>query len=251
MSPLILLLAMSTLTIIDYNYISTPNNTLVEVWECQEASSQDIAQLNIDADAFCSQNVRLYTATNHFNCHSYAWYSQEVNDNPFWMNDPTAYYSDGSYYEITNVSEVIARDRICYFDSDGNNLHSGIVRYATGSNISNGVCGYSDLFYVQSKWGQAGLYEHRGDLCPYPYDLANPAVTVKFYRRNLSHTHSITYSEYSDSRHTACCSTCGMLYLPHNFTLIYNGVPHIYEPNYMQIYVCTDCGYLRIGNPSL
>lgn len=75
------------------------------------------------------------------------------------MNDPSAYYTDGSYIQVSTPHK---NDRICYFDRLGTNIHSGIITEIY-SGSSNGVCGGSDLVKVISKWGELGLYEHRGD----------------------------------------------------------------------------------------
>ena len=31
-------------------------------------------------------------ATKQYNCHSYAWYSQDVDVNEYWMNAPSEYH---------------------------------------------------------------------------------------------------------------------------------------------------------------
>ena len=116
------------------------------------------------------------------------------------MNDPSNYYTDWSYEE----SDGDIGDIICYFDSSGFNLHSGVI-IGELEGVSNGVCGNSNLYTVRSKWGNWGLYEHRGDQCPYTVPYEGTASYVKFYR---VHQHKYTYSPAS-SGHTATCTDCG------------------------------------------
>ena len=42
----------------------------------------------------------------------------------YWINDPSAYYMDGSYYQVEYPA---VGDIVCYFDITGENIHSGIV----------------------------------------------------------------------------------------------------------------------------
>ena len=137
------------------------------------------------------------------------------------------------------------RDRIIYIDQNGTNIHSGIVRSITGLS-PNGVCGYANTVKVQSKWGPYGLYEHRGDQCPYTSLVSDgEAVTVKFYRYNISHTHSYSYDTFDSLYHYSSCQ-CGSLIMEHNFEQqqIFPMNEKGISPNYIPRYVCTDCGYV-------
>lgn len=114
-----------------------------------------------------------------YNCHSYAWYSQSTSQNNIWLNYPYVYYSDSdrSYEE---VSDPRLGDIVCYYGYNNKNvfgnLHSGIItRYTDQS--SNGTIGDLNKYIVTSKWGAGGLYEHRGDICPYMY-----ATEIRYYR---------------------------------------------------------------------
>lgn len=102
----------------------------------------------------------LSEATVKYNCHSYAWYSQSPS-NKHWMNNPALYMSDGSYYKAGGSP----RTGMKAFWINGS--HSGIV---TSINYSGGT----HTYYVTSKWGMCGLYEHGIWNCPY-------SGTVHFY----------------------------------------------------------------------
>lgn len=208
---------------------------------------------------------RLSTATTFYNCHSYAWHSQNVSTNHYWIDYPYPYYSDGSYYEVTTP---IPGDIICYFDdngtandsSDDNNLHSGIVILSIAGATSNGLCGISNTLIVESKWGPAGLYRHNGYECPYTDYVLNinsstgesyRAEYVKFYRKaNHSHNHN-TYSELDSDYHKCICSCGQIIHAPHVWlsTPIYTSYATLSEisPTYIPQYTCKDCGMITLN----
>ena len=55
----------------------------------------------------------LSNPTKRYNSHSYAWYSQNVETNQYWIDDPTNYYSSIKYEEVTTPQ---VGDIICYYD---------------------------------------------------------------------------------------------------------------------------------------
>ncbi len=86
-----------------------------------------------------------------YNCHSYAWYSSEPSTNKYWMNDPSAYMSDGSYRKMSSAAVTY---KVHWTTGD----HSGVVGSATG------VGGNPTIV---SKWGNVGVYWHPLLDCPY------------------------------------------------------------------------------------
>lgn len=190
-------------------YIDTPNtpNSVAVEWVLDDISQGYKDYINTLFDNEYSNATRLSSATIKYNCHSYAWYSQDINSNEYWMSDPSQFYEDYSY---CTVSTPQVGDIICYFDdkgttdtSDDENLHSGIVT-AVLSGTSNGVCGNSDLVTVTSKWGSAGLYSHNGYECPYTAYKNGDGDYVKYYRS----THNYTYANTNSSKHTVTCQEC-------------------------------------------
>ncbi|HHT67361.1 MAG TPA: hypothetical protein GX010_03960 [Erysipelotrichaceae bacterium] len=162
------------------NYVYTPNGTPVQVYTFDELPPEYIDDLNEYGDTLVPDATRVGPSTSKYNCHSYAWYMQSTL-NTYWMNYPYEYYTDGSYEESTGD----AGDIICYFDEYGENLHSGIV-IARSTGTSNGVCGDSNLVTVKSKWGACGLYEHRGDQCPYTSTYYGDATYVCYYKPRIN-----------------------------------------------------------------
>lgn len=119
----------------------TPNGTYVEVVICDELTAKQIADYDADYAERYPAATKLCSATKHFNCHSYAWYSQNVNTNTYWIRNPAAYWEDGSY----TSTGITLNCKVRYLSG----LHSAIVSY-----YSNGVT------YYTSKWGSHGLYYH-------------------------------------------------------------------------------------------
>ena len=187
----------------------TPNGSNVEVFQTLDDISQNkINNYNSIYDTLFPDATRLSSATARYNCHSYAWYSQNTSSNVCWMNNPEYYYNDYSYDEVL---EPRCGDIVCYFNIYGENIHSGIVLSYNSSIQSNNVCGNVNKVVVKSKWGPAGLYEHRGDQCPYTkshpnYDyfsldekLEYFADEVKYYRPRTTATISLpTYQITND-----------------------------------------------------
>ncbi len=169
--------------------VSTPNGSSVLVYvSSEELSSTDIQNLNNHFDNQYPEAIRLADASVIYNCHSYAWYKSSA-VNPYWMPTPATYYSaqDLSYVEVS-TSRV--GDIICYYKSNGENIHSGLV-VDTLNGAPNGVCGNSNLVMIESKWGSAGLYRHRGDQCPYP---GLDATYVKYYRPRTGSSYTLNQS---------------------------------------------------------
>lgn len=183
--------------------IYTPRETPVSVFYVidDDISPTFKEKINNKFDSLYPNAERLYTATAKFNCHSFAWYSNEYS-NLYWMNDPSAYYTDGSYTESTGK----VGDIICYYNSKGENIHSGIVTEVL-EGTANGVCENANLYIIESKWGAAGVYRHRGDECPYTNGDEESAVSIKFYARNY---HNYEYKYYSKNGHKLTCTICGL-----------------------------------------
>ncbi|MEI2394594.1 MULTISPECIES: hypothetical protein [Paenibacillus] len=132
--------------------VYTPNGTAVQVDKSAEqlTSDEKKAADNYVADKYSSATL-LSPATSIYNCHSYAWYSQSTT-NPYWMNYPNAYMTDGSYYQSSSPS---VGGKVYY--STAGNEHSGVVT----------SLGRLTGYYVTSKWGQLGLVQHYYTTCPY------------------------------------------------------------------------------------
>lgn len=149
--------------------VYTPNGTPVSVIVDQpKLSMREAYDLNVQAALLYPNAERLREPTNKYNCHSYAWYSQSSSNNK-WMNNPSAYISDGSYYVSGNPQSNYKMIYLYGTRID----HSAIIETRL-SGISN--INFRDMVIVKSKWGQAGLYRHNGNDSPYYY-----CDTVSYY----------------------------------------------------------------------
>ena len=136
--------------------VYTPKGTAVSViyqGNVTDYSSAEKSSIASQLRASFPNAVLKRSATRKYNCHSYAWYSTS-SSNVRWMNNPSAYMSDGSYSKRASKSSARVGDKV-YYGTSGN--HSGIV-----DSISSG-----GVIYVVSKWGSAGLYRHTLTDCPY------------------------------------------------------------------------------------
>lgn len=80
-----------------------------------------------------------------YNCHSYAWYSTSTN-NIYWIDNPSKYWTDGSYAENRNY---VVGYKITYI-KNGSITHSGIISSVVDRHLNG----------VKSKWGCLGVYNH-------------------------------------------------------------------------------------------
>ncbi len=180
------------------DYVYTPNNTAVLAKHYLEDFDQSyinyFESIYSMYEPYCLAEYLDYPTT-RYNCHSYAWYSQNTAYNSYWIPYPDNYYLDDSYFEV-NVPR--SGDIICYFDnkgtaslSDDENIHSGIVETYDPSIVSNNICGNANQVTVISKWGSGGLFRHRGDICVYTSNYNGNADYVKFYRPRTDSTHQL------------------------------------------------------------
>lgn len=160
------------------DYIITPNGSGILVYYDSEMSQEEIEVYNQLGDELVPTATRIANSSLLYNCHSFAWYFRSVSNNCVVYN-PSLYHEDGTYEEVSGIGDI--GDIICYYDSNNDNIHSGVV-IAKTEGISNNVCGNSDLVTVRSKWGPWALYEHRGDQCPYTSTYGGDATYVKYYR---------------------------------------------------------------------
>ncbi len=217
---------------ISYECVSIPipyTNKSVEAYKIlSDFDDETKALINMFVSQDYPEAELLSSSSHYYNCHSYAWYSNNTSTNNYWINDPKNFYLDNANY--TEVSTPAVGDIICYFNGT-ENLHSGIV--SAVNNVSpNGVCEDSNTVEVISKWDYRGVYAHNGAYCPY----VGSATSVKYYRY---HSHEFTYLRniMNPSIHTATCSIC-------DYTFTEN---HTYQSLPDGSSSCTKCGYTSSG----
>ena len=135
-----------------FEYVSTPNGTNVEVYkEPNHFDGHEISFWNEWVRTNYPNTSLIASASTAYNCHSYAWYLRSYS-NPYWMNYPDAYISDGSY---TPVSGSISQNDKIYYSGE----HSGIVYTANNTTLTNSI--------IESKWGDLGIVRHKVYDSPY------------------------------------------------------------------------------------
>ena len=160
--------------------VFTPNGSLVdEVYYDNRVMSlddvQDMYEHVIDDYPLLASHY-LYRATYAFNCHSYAWYSQDFYTNERWLDSPNSYIDDYSYEEVYDVRPG---DIFCYCRNvtlyDYNNqpiysycdiYHSAIVADFTNDFDLLDESTYQHITLI-SKWGIYGVFEHAANYCYY------------------------------------------------------------------------------------
>lgn len=140
--------AQSTLYTPNGTAVTVINNSGITDWSSAQKSALNQGVL----DSYPSVYV-ISDPSKKYNCHSYAWYSTSTS-NYYWMDDPSAYMTDGSYSD-TGLSLIVAGDKVHWDDGS----HSGIISYVGQSGIGN--------IKAKSKWGQLGVYDHYFSDCPY------------------------------------------------------------------------------------
>lgn len=141
--------------------VNTPKGTPVYVFSRgEQISSTDKYYMRLEVERDFPGTIIVGDGTTCYNCHSFAWYWMDVN-NKYWMNDPSAYMTDGSYKEVSLNGRKM-NDRIWF-----SKVHSA-VETAPG-----------DKNDMLSKWGDYPLVRH--SLTNNPYYTA--PLIIKAYRR--------------------------------------------------------------------
>lgn len=123
--------------------------------------------------------VCLEEASLRYNCHSYAWVERDTELTSCWVDSVGAFIQDGSYVRIAEpeVGCIVVYYQTMSIDlvtihADGSETSESIIYLRSLSHsgvvtaVPTGSRQLSDIT-VESKWGRAGLFRHRGDVCPY------------------------------------------------------------------------------------
>lgn len=139
------------------SYVYTPNGSQVQArygytWSDWGMTSGDAMTAHNAVKSAYPNAVEITNANPSYNCHSYAWHQQSSLNN-YWISDPSAYMTDGSY----SASTPVAGRKITY-KQNGILKHSGVVEVVGPT---------TDTTYVTSKWSWYGLFYHKVNDCPY------------------------------------------------------------------------------------
>ena len=123
--------------------------------------------------------VCLEEASLRYNCHSHAWVERDTELTSCWVDSVGAFIQDGSYVRIAEpeVGCIVVYYQTMSIDlvtihADGSETSESIIYLRSLSHsgvvtaVPTGSRQLSDIT-VESKWGRAGLFRHKGDVCPY------------------------------------------------------------------------------------
>ena len=123
--------------------------------------------------------VCMEEASLRYNCHSYAWVERDTELTSCWVDSVGAFIQDGSYVRIAEpeVGCIVVYYQTMSIDlvtihADGSETSESIICLRSLSHsgvvtaVPTGSRQLSDIT-VESKWGRAGLFRHKGDVCPY------------------------------------------------------------------------------------
>ncbi len=158
------------------SYVYTPKGSKVTCITGKEDYKTEEARQFADEITLANNRTvtMLRSSCKCYNCFSYAFYSRSAN-NKIWINapHPKLYIEDGSYVEVTSLTDIRTGDIIVYYNDYDALIHAGVVNVVTTMNIG------MPLWDVISKWGEYGLYEHKYNYSSYEGQYTH----LKIYRR--------------------------------------------------------------------
>lgn len=140
--------------------VYTPNHTEVRaLWVSGDLTSAQKTSFNNEIKKNYPNATMISGSTAHYNCHSYAWYSQSTGST-IWINEPYPYWKDGSYklqkstgYTNSIPSGVANGAKVYYDDGATYKTYHSAIKFSSTK--------------FRSKWGQGPLMEHSPTYTPY------------------------------------------------------------------------------------
>lgn len=143
--------------------VKTPKGSSVTVYKLTAApSGYSMNKINNSLIKAYPKATFVSNSSYKYNCHSYAWHSTSIT-NPYWMENPVNYMTDGSYSKVT--SSPVSGNRVYY----GKQLHSAVV-------VSKGTDSSPRTSIVKSKWGMGPVMQHAANYSP--YSVKSPTYTL-------------------------------------------------------------------------
>ncbi len=172
-----LLTGITMLSTASYSYttttVYTPNGSAVSgrVYS-SDLTTSDKTYCNNYVSTNYPNATKISGPTIYYNCHSYAWYSSVYSTNHVWINNPSAYRTDGSY----SLNGIIGSG----YSFPTGAVHGNKAYYknssTTTSNDHSAII-YSSTKYT-SKWGRMALMRHAQSYCPYYYNSSSTLIYI-------------------------------------------------------------------------
>lgn len=195
-------------------YVKTIGQNEVPVYVAINDYTESEKQAEIEAVLYYFPAVNILgDPTSKYNCHSYAWYQNSIN-NPYWIEHVGLYANDTHTAGVDGIENAMVGDIVLYLSANNTILHSAIID----------ELGINGVMCV-SKWGSSVLCKHEmgyipSDYCAYGGTYRYVIVRKTMHRNTLS---------YTASTHTYSCRIC-------SYSLT---EPHVVSiTNY-----CRICGY--------
>lgn len=163
---------------IDRGVVFTKGNESVNCWLNATWADSEISEEDAREDYYELLNKYDVTImadiTPRYNCHSYAWHSNNYNTNNAWIEgevEVQKYIIEAK--QDTDTPQIGYTKVVYYYNALDLNGEAG--------NISHSARVYSlnsdgSVNSVISKWGVNALFIHTIDECPYSYAILNPEV---------------------------------------------------------------------------
>ena len=188
----------------NFNYLSSKNNRTLnapytpngtEVQYATQFSGSDLSQTEIseiisEEDEHYTNTTRVSNPTKKYNCHSYAWFSQNTSDNNYWIQYPYTYINDQSYViGDGSVNEILCYISVLctyengnfYYSGDPFISHSAIITHVGSAFQHDNASTYNELDVI-SKWGQGSVLCHSATNCYYSNIIATEINNDIYYQ---------------------------------------------------------------------
>lgn len=190
------------------HYVYTEKGSRVTAYKVKRVYSEEVIDdINSQFDSGFPNAQRIGDASMQYNCHSYAWYQRKTN-NPYWIDEPEAYFTDGSYIETKSPR---IGDRAVYYNKWDRVVHSAIIVAIGDSNDTSSIT-------VESKWGMAGLYRHKIYYCSYASQCGGETKYIKFYT-HANHVFDGICKNHDELKHKRSCK-CGAYELKSHYVKV-------------------------------
>ena len=152
------------------------------------------------------ENDILGDPTYAYNCHYYAWYSSDIeeeliNDQVYWIDYPEPFIKD-PHSDPIDEDDICAGDIVVYWSGTEENKeykHSAVIE-----DIEYDANGKPVITCI-SKWGPSGLYRHNIDNVPPDY-LNGSTKSVDYYRYTQGEHFLSIDEDNGESGHTFKCT---------------------------------------------
>ena len=188
--------------------IQTPNGSDVDIYYQDEGDLSEMDNhdaLLSDYFTYADNNSYIFLKTRGsytYNNFAYAFYMYWGGNIKCLITDINPFIEDKSFIEVSSPQP----EDIIVYRTNNKPIHAGIIKSVLYEPANKDI---GSNVIVESKWYPNGVFEHRGDLCPYmpKYHLlaGEPADNVVYYRRHEAHNFKVVAGSNNSTTHTSQC----------------------------------------------